>query len=195
MIDVVLPPLRTPAEGVAYLVQVDREISDLEAKLKDAEARQKRAQEEVLPDIFDRFDTVEETIGNGARAKKSLFVVGSLPKAGEKDSPEDAAAKEIRRQRAIEWASTPEVGWGPLIKTTVSIQFDKGEHEFVERLLTTIRGWNDVQPVVKVDEGIHAMTLQAQVRKRLKEGKAVPLDDLGITALTGVKLTKKPKEH
>lgn len=192
MTDVVLPPIRTPAEGVAYLIQVEREIKDLEARLKDAKARERKVETELLPALFDVADVVELELPSGAKAKKNLYIEGSLPHAGDKDPPDVAAAKEAKRAAAIEWASSPEVGWGEFVKTTVRLEFGKGDQEGAKRVLDFVRGWNDIQPVIKTDEGIHAMTLQSQAKKRLTAGKSLPLDALGLTALTAVKLTKRP---
>jgi hypothetical protein len=96
--------------------------------------------------------------------------------------------KEARRS-AIEIAES--YGWGPFIKTTVSATYDKGDQEKATKAYMMLRGDNSA--VVDMDETIHPMTLGAQVRIRLREGKPVAMDKLGMTVLPAVLLTKKQK--
>lgn len=184
--------MRSPAEGVAYIYEMEQKIEELEGQLAFAKALKRKAETEVVPELFDRADVVKTETEAGVAATKKLYVEGSLPKAGERDTPEEAAEKESRRQRAIAWATAN--GWGPFIKRSVILAFDKGDEEGAEQVLRFVRGMNSCQPTIKVDEGIHAQTLQSQARKRLEQGLDLPLDDLGLTALTAVKITKRPKK-
>ncbi len=187
-----IPNFRTPAEGVDYLFRVEQEITALEDQLARAKGAKYRLETSVLPELFDNHDEVAVTSSAGVSAKKGLSVTGSLPKVGEKDTPEEAQANLAKREAAIALADTA-YGWGPFIKSTVTAAFDKGDRAGALALMEYAQKMNSGQPVTKLEEGIHASTLQAQVRKRIEAGKDVDTEALGITALTAVKLTKRPK--
>jgi len=112
-------------------------------------------------------------------------------KVDEKADFETQDKQRAARKAAIEAAVG--LGWGPLIKCTVSSQFDKGDAEKARRLYEELRGDNSAK--VDLKEDIHPQTLFAQVRRAVEEGKRVPLETLGVNVISGVKLTKRPKEQ
>lgn len=195
MTEVALPQLTSTAQAADFLYQTERAIKDAELHLKGLKEIHRRVSVDVLPNLMDRDDLVKFETPSGVGIKKGLLIEGSLPKPGEKDSPEEAQEKLAKRQAALAWATSPEVGWGPFVKDTVVLEFDKGDSEQADKVLDFVRGFNQGQPKVKREQSIHAQTLQSQARKRLEQGLGVPLDDLGLTALTGVKITKRPKEQ
>lgn len=183
--------LDTPAKGVDFLAALDAQESELEAQLKATKALRHTLETETLVELFDRFEQPEATSNSGAKAARALLVKGSLPKVGEKDTPAEAAANAELRRAAI--AKAEEYGWQPFIKTEVTGSWDKGDREKAIAFYNHLRGDNSVEATI--DEGIHPMTLQSQVRKRIREGKEVALDVLGIVAMSGVFLKKqKTKE-
>lgn len=185
-----IPTFNTPTEGVDFLDQLAKQQVELETQLAATKALRHEAQTVQLPELFDRFEMPEVTSNSGAKAIKKLDVSGSLPKVGEKDTPAEAAENKRRREAAIVLADS-EYEWGPFIKSKVTAQFDKGDREKALAAYRLLRGDNSA--VVDIDEGIHAQTLCAQVRKRLSEGKSVALDVLGVTAIPSVLLTKKSR--
>lgn len=179
--------LDTPAKGVDFLATIDRQESELEAQLKATKALRHTLETETLVELFDRFEQPEAASNSGAKAKRGMRVLGSLPKVGDKDSPEEARLHRAQREAAI--ALAEEYGWQPFIKTEVTGKWDKGDREKALAAYNLLRGDNSVE--ASIDESIHPMTLQAQVRQRIREGKAVALDVLNVTAQAAVTLTKK----
>jgi hypothetical protein len=79
-----------------------------------------------------------------------------------------------------------------MIKTEVSVEFGKTEHNRAKDLAVKL-----AQDGYFVDEkeGIHAQTLLAFVREKLRNGEEVPLETLGLYAgrTAKVKLAGKRK--
>lgn len=186
-----IPVLDTPAKGVDFLADIDKQEALLEQQLKETKALRLRLETEVLVELFDKFEQPNATSNSGAVAKKSMRVRGSLPKVGEKDTPEEARLHKEQREAAIQLALT--YGWSPFIKTEVTGSWDKGDREKAIAFYNHLRGDNSVE--ADITEGINPMTLQAQVRKRIREGKSVKLDVLGVTASPAVTLVKKKETN
>lgn len=178
--------LDTPAKGVDFLAELDRQEAEQEAALEATKKLRHQLEYEVLVELFDRFEQPEAVSNSGASAKKSLSIYGSLPKVSEKDTPEEARENKRRREAAI--ALAVEYGWQPFIKTEVTGSWDKGDREKALAFYNYLRGDNSV--VADITEGIHPMTLQAQVRKRIREGLKVDLTTLNVQAGPAVKLKK-----
>lgn len=183
------PKVLTPGQGVDTLLQAEKDVKTLEEELAKAKAYKRELETAVLPDVFGAAEQKEATSTSGAKAKFGLLITGSLPKVDEDASEEEQALQAQAREEAIKLADS--YGWGPLIKSTVTAAYDKGDREKALELYQKLRGDNSV--ILKIDESIHAMTLASQVRKRIQEGKAVNSAALGLTVMTAVTLTKRPK--
>jgi len=179
------------AQGLEELHQAEKLVDKIEAELKAANERVRLLQEVELPRLFDEAEEFEVALPNGLKGKRTLIVHGTLPKVDEKADFETQDKQRAARKAAIEAAVG--LGWGPLIKCTVSSQFDKGDAEKARRLYEELRGDNSAK--VDLKEDIHPQTLFAQVRRAVEEGKRVPLETLGVNVISGVKLTKRPKEQ
>lgn len=184
-----LPDVMTPTEGVALLADLDRQEQELEALLKATKTLRHQLETETLVAVFDNHEQAECTLTSGVKAKRGFKTTGSLPKVDEKAPFAEQVLQKEARRSAIEIAES--YGWGPFIKTTVSATYDKGDQEKATKAYMMLRGDNSA--VVDIDETIHPMTLGAQVRIRLREGKKVAMDKLGVTVLPAVLLTKKQK--
>lgn len=181
----------TASEGVDVLVQSELAVLRIEASLDAEKAWKKQLEEVILPRLFDEEDTIEKETSLGSKARRGMHVTGSLPKPTEKMTPGEVAAALKRRQDAIAWAS--ENGYDPLIKSKVVAEWDKGERDKALKFYESLRGDNSVSS--SLVEDIHHSSLKALVRDRLRRGLETPLETLGVTALTAVRLTKKPKEQ
>lgn len=183
------PPILTPGQGVDFLYQAEQDVKRLEEALAEAKAYKRQLETVELPEIFANSDQNEAESTGGAKAKLGMHIEGGLPKIDEKASQEEQAAQAEARAKAIELCAS--YGWGPLIKSKVSAAWDKGDRDKALALFEQLRKDNSV--ILSIDEAIHPQTLAAQVKIRLKEGKSVDEAALGLTVLTAVKLTKRPK--
>src|SRR5687768_14394689 len=119
--------LDTPAKGVDFLAALDAQETELERQLKATKALRHTLETETLVELFDRFEQPEALSNSGAKAARALLVLGSLPKVGDKDTPQEAAHNAERRRAAI--ALAEEYEWQPFIKTEVTGKWDKGDRE------------------------------------------------------------------
>jgi len=175
------------------LVEADRAVDAAEEALTKAKANKRRIETETLLALFDEADVNEVTLPNGAKAKRTTLIEGSLPKPGPKKSPEEN--EQLAQQRRQAFAHIIDVWEVPeLIKCDILVHHDKGEYEAALRLFEEIRKLSNSADVALIED-IHPQTLQAEVRRRLVKGEAVPTELLGITALPAVRLTKKPKSE
>jgi hypothetical protein len=184
-----LSQVNTPAEAVSLLAELDAAETFVEGIAKKLSKTRHELETIKLVELFDDAGMAEMTLPDGTKVKKGLDVSGSLPKPGEKDSEEEASAKLARRIAALEWLNAN--GYGPLIKASVTAEWDKGDAAKADALVEALRGDNSVK--LKRTDDIHAGTLKAQVRDRIKKGLQTPLDLLGVTVLPAVLLTKKPR--
>ena len=178
----------TPARGVELLATIDRLETQLEADLKALSKLRHELETVTLVVLFDDAGMTGSHSFGDYTVKKGLEVTGSLPKPGDKDTEEVASEKLARRIAALEWLNAN--GYGPLIKASVTAEWDKGDASKADALIEQLRGDNSVK--LKRTDDIHAGTLKAQVRDRIKKGLPTPLDTLGVTVLPAVLLTKKP---
>jgi hypothetical protein len=185
---IVVADIKTPAEGVAtlgYLADLEWEY---EYGLKEIGKLRHELETQKLVELFDDAGMTGSHSFGDLTVKKGLDVTGSLPKPGEKDSEEVASAKLAKRLAALDWLHAN--GYGPMIKASVTLEWDKGDAHKADAVVEQYRGDNSVK--MKRTDDIHASTLKSQARKRYESGLETPFDTLGITILPAVLLTKKP---
>ena len=116
------------------------------------------------------------SLASGHKIKIVNFISGALPK-----EPEE-------RKKAFGILNN--LGGGALIKTHFNLIFGKGEKQEAERLAKSLvaDGFD-----FEEKEDVHASSLKAFVKERMRDGSEVPLDDLGLYAGSVAKITV-PKE-
>lgn len=156
-------------------VALERQVADVEATLKEMKRELHKVKSEVLPAKMAEAGVSDLKLADGTSISIKDFVSGSLPK--------DPALKAS----AIKWLEDNEAGG--LIKSTVKAVFGKGEHAAATALAEGLvkDGYQ-----TDLDNGVHASTLQAFARERLKNGEPIPLEDLGLYAgqVAKIKLAK-----
>lgn len=177
-----------PAESSDTLVEVlkdycseaidlDEAIKGYELAMKTAKSRLHTLRTIKIPEAM-----AEAGIGDlfsmdtGHMIKLKQFVVGSIPKEGEE---RDLAMKVLAQH-----------GGAALIKTALSMSFDKGQAHEAQQLVTQLvsNGYE-----VGVKEDVNAMSLQAFAREKLRNGEELPLETLGLFAGTTAEI-KEPKK-
>ena len=173
--------LQEKAEEAAHLETV---ISDIEEELLQVKGRQRELLEKELVQLMGEIGLNKFELIDGTKLSIKNFVSGSLNKA-----PDFEYAKN--------WVI--ENDGGDLIKSEVSLSFDRGQHNAVLSLKAELeeKGYDP-----RVSEGIHPSTYAAFIREKiaeyeegLKKGENVvepPLDKLGVFA--GRKVDVKVKK-
>jgi hypothetical protein len=160
------------------MIELEEMIQGMEATLSDFKSRMTHLKIQELPDLMAENGLSQFRTSSGATIEVNDFVAGSLTK------------ESNARKTALEWLATN--GAADMIKTEVSVEFGKTEHNRAKDLAAKL-----AQDGYFVDEkeGIHAQTLLAFVREKLRNGEEVPLETLGLYAgrTAKVKLAGKRK--
>ena len=152
------------------VADTDKEIADLEDKLKTKKDYKKHLAENVLPNLFSEVGLSELKLADGRHLKVSNYYGASI--------------KEEKKQAAFNWLR--DNGFGDLIKNQVSCSFGRNEDEKAKSLINTLsdQGYQSMQR-----EWVEPSTLRAFIREQHEAGKQLPMDLLG--AFVGQKTTIK----
>lgn len=146
------------------LAQLTADAGAAQAALNDLKTKR-------LPELMTELGMSEVT-RNGWKVKINEFVSGSLPK------------EEGPRAKAIEWLEQHD--GGALIKTDISLTFAKSQHDEAKALAARLAADGFA---AELSSGVHASTLQAFARERLKNGEAVDTEVLGLYTGQVAKIT------
>jgi len=159
------PALKLQLDKVAKRVgDIDTEIAALEEKSKTLSKERHNITSKVLPTVLNQCGLQSYATDNGLEVELDTVVSGSLPK------------DEAKRKLAI--AKVKEYDGEGIIKMEVYAEFMKGESSQAEKCLAAIQkaGFNHAVMI----EGIHPQTLAAFARERLKKGKEVDGEAIGL---------------
>ena len=139
----------------ADLVEQQKRVTVLEARLEEANAEVKRLAEQVLPTLMDEAGVQSLGLEGGDTLKREEAVFASMSKA---NAP-----------MACDWLE--ENGYGALVKTSIVIPLDKGDTKTRKKVLALL-----TKARVGFDEtmGVHPGTLTAFVKESLAEGRELP---------------------
>lgn len=143
-------------------------VEDLEAQLKAAKASLHALTTTRIPEMMlNEMSMLETSFMVGNRQWKVAikdFVAGSLPK-------EDAE----KRALAIKWLETHE--GGDLIKTEITITFNREEHARAKALAERLRKAGFTP---QLESSVHASTLKSFALERLRSGAEIDAETLGL---------------
>lgn len=143
-------------------VELEREVEEKEAALRDAKARLQRVAMEDLPLAMTEVGLQKITLESGEMIEIKLDFTVGIP--------------EAKRDEAFDWLEKRK--FGGLVKTVVAVQFGKGELEKAKKLLGVLAGKN--LPATLKRE-VHWQTLKAWVKEQTCAEKplAIPPDLFG----------------
>jgi hypothetical protein len=136
-------------------MKIEDEITEIEARLADANRRLQQVKQEDLPLAFDAAGITRLDLPDGIVIKVADFVTGSI-----KQENQVAAFKWLRDNK-----------FGALIKSQFKLAFGKGEDKIAKRLAAFLKK-SKIQ--FERSEGVHPMTLKAFIREQLAAGKGLP---------------------
>lgn len=150
--------------ALSEAVELELAVEQMEADLKAAKNTLNAMKSKRIPDLMtELMPGMEKLNWNGWEVTISDFISGSLPK------------EEDKREAALRWLE--DNGAGGLIKTEIDIQFGRGEKEAAEALFKSLSDSN-LSPTMQT--GVHAQTLAAFARERIKNGEDIDTDMLGL---------------
>lgn len=154
------------------LTERDRKISSLEEELKCAKESARAMREETLPAALTELGVTSITLLTGEKLNMKQEVYASIPVE--------------KRAEAYDWLERQ--GFESIIKTTVAVQFGKGELHAAEELMESLFG-QGLQPSFNRD--VHAQTLKAFLREQLAAGRQLPLELFGARPVWTAKISTK----
>ncbi len=153
--------LKVIADLANRQLDLEKEIEELETKLKEKNEQLTQVQERDLPEAMMECGISEFKLVDGSKVTVKPYYQASPPK----DKYEEAMA----------WLRNN--GHGDLIKNDVTVSFGKGEDEracdFKDFLSKHGTSYTD-------KTGVHPQTFKAFVREQVETGKNLPFDLLGI---------------
>ena len=169
MIDLTVPEDRQLEDGeiksltelLETLAQEERDVKDLEAKLKQAKDRVFKLTSDLIPSRMDELGTPFIGLPDGRKVEVVNAVTAKIP-AG-------------RKAEAYDWLR--DNGAGSLIKNVVTATFGKGDDAQAAELHSALE---EQGLAVSQDESVHWQTLRAFVREQREAGMELPEDLLGI---------------
>lgn len=154
-------------------------MQELERQLALAKAEVNRLEITELPAAFTEDGLSELRLPSGPGARRDMTVRGSLP------------AEEPRHGRGLIWLT--ETGYEENIRSMVTANYGREQRERAQQLYETLRGDNTA--FTTLTETIHHSTLRAIGLERARAGQPVDWENLGLTLIRRVTLTRPPTHH
>lgn len=152
---------------------LEQHVEDLELQLKAAKDKLRKVQEMDLPQAMAEVGLTEFKLADGSKVTIKPFYAASLV--------------EENRAEAYKWLESH--GFSSLMKTEVTVGFDRGQ-EAIARRAEQVLSEHGFKPIL--DTSINAMTLRAFVREQIEDGNELPSDLFKVYA--GQKATIKVKK-
>jgi hypothetical protein len=166
-------------EKLAEAVQLQEMYDQMEEDLAALKKQLNHLKTSVIPDMMAEIG-MDSCTQNGWDVKLHQFVNGSLPKEPD------------RREKAIRYLESN--GGADIIKTTLTVAFNKSQHNMALDLAAKIEDAGFAPTVVS---DVHAQTLAAFAREKLGNGDEVDTEVLGLASGTVAKfsLVKEKKSR
>ena len=162
-------PDQSPTPALTKLtdqaVIVEGEIRQKEAELKELKALRFKLLTQQIPELMQEYDLESITCKTGMTIKLADYISGSLPK------------DETERAVAFKWLERND-GDG-IIKSEVITAFGRDDLDRAKDLEQRIKSQGYA---ASLKESVHPQTLYAWCRERLREGKQVDFDTLGLNS-------------
>jgi hypothetical protein len=175
--------LQTAQRLAAAFVELDKEIDDTEARLKELKQRKLQIAQKELPEFLDGIGLDKV----GVAAANCDVVVKPYYKA-------NISADWPAEQKEKAFSYLESIDCGDIIGVTVSVKFLRGELELAKELADMIRSskfGNTHAPSMEM--GTPWNTLTSTVKHLVESGKSVDLETLGATVGRIAKIVMRKK--
>ena len=163
-------------KSAAEVVQLEATVEALEEQAKQVRKQALHLRSKVMPELMAELGLLEFKADTGHEFTVADIISGALPK------------DPVGRAAAISLLES--YGAADLIKTDLTLEFGRKEYQEAQDLANKLHldGYD-----VEMETGVHAQTLSAFARERLRKGEDIDFDKLGLSLLRQVKV-KEPKE-
>jgi hypothetical protein len=154
------------------LLDIQKEVSALEDKLKKKKEEELKLSEQDIPNLMQKAGAASIKLTDGTAVEIKPYYGARIPAS--------------RTEEAFDWLR--ENNFADLIKNNVTLTFGRNEDNVAKSIVDDLRnkGHN-----VKQAEKVEPMTLKAFVREQIEKGKDVPADLFGVYVATRTKITTK----
>lgn len=173
------PDPQALVNATTMLGQVDTlllRIGEKEAELAQLKAQLKDIVQARLPEAMTDARIPKFTTSNGTQIELIDVVAGTWP------------TDEQKVEQAIHWLEQEKLT--DLLKTTITVEFDRGDAAAAKEFFESVRG-NNAKKAATMKQAVHASTLSAEFRRRLKAGKHIPVEIFNGYVAKAVKI-KEP---
>ncbi len=170
--DISTEELSSISQVAQKVIDIQQEISLIEAELKAKKEELRNVSEQQLPELMQGLNLVEFTTASGFKISVENFY--------------NAYISEANKEKAFNWLQ--ENGHGGLIKNEISLLFGKGQDEEANALVQSLEQ-KGLSPNVK--QGVHPQTLKAFVKEQLTQGRDIPAEPFGIYVGSRAKIEKR----
>ena len=170
--DISTEELSSISQVAQKVIDIQQEISLIEAELKAKKEELRNVSEQQLPELMQGLNLVEFTTASGFKISVENFY--------------NAYISEANKEKAFNWLH--ENGHGGLIKNEISLLFGKGQDEEANALVQSLEQ-RGLSPNVK--QGVHPQTLKAFVKEQLTQGRDIPAEPFGIYVGSRAKIEKR----
>jgi hypothetical protein len=153
--------VKSLAALLADLAAAEKEVTQLEAKLKAAKDHAFKLTSDIIPSRMDELGVPFIGLPDGRKIEVVDMVTAKIPKG--------------RQAEAYQWLR--ENGAESLIKNVVTATFSRGEDSKAADLLAALEAQG---LAASQDESVHWQTLRAYVREQREKGVQLPEDLFGI---------------
>ena len=160
-------------------------VKDLEQRLDEAKAAQRKLERETLPDLLAQASLKEMKFS--AHGNFPAFEIKIRPFARASIA---ASWPHEKREEAFDWLDSH--GHGDLIKTEVVVNLPKEARSNALELIGKLRA-EGFEP--SVSEQVHHGTLSKWLKEMIKRGEMVPLDLIGGEVGTEAKMKTSTDEE
>ena len=163
------------SQQIKTLQDIQQEIDNHKAKIKELEEREKHFSQVVIPDMMLAMDlkTMKLRDGSELEIDNKFFATALAPK----------------RAEAYQWLR--ENGLGNIVKNEITVRFGKDEDNKATQYATLARG-QGYEPEQKVS--VHAGTLRVALEDLHTRGGKIPSEYFSTFAGYQTKITNKPKQ-
>lgn len=163
--------LKSVSTSVMEAVALIERIAKGEELLKKLKSKLHLLTTRSIVDAMRAARTEEFSVTGGISVSLNSFMNGSLPK------------DPVKRTEALNWLEKN--GAKDLIKTEFELALGRGQLKDAKALRVALK---KLGLTYKSSEGVHAQSLYAFARERMKKGKELPLELLGIYSGTVAKI-------
>ncbi len=163
------------SQQIKTLQDIQQEIDNHKAKIKELEEREKHFSQVVIPDMMLAMNlkTMKLRDGSELEIDNKFFATALAPK----------------RAEAYQWLR--ENGLGNIVKNEITVRFGKDEDNKATQYATLARG-QGYEPEQKVS--VHAGTLRVALEDLHTRGGKIPSEYFSTFAGYQTKITNKPKQ-